>query len=212
MQKWLLSSTLAVGVSFFLFVFMANLIGKPGRGPDITSDRPVIEFGLTKAKPDTPKVRAKIEPKPDKAPPPQRQTVEIDDNTRTVTAAVKFDSTMISPDGIGSIGKHDLTSTILGKPGPGKTDSEAKPIVQIKPLYPIDAARKGIEGWVKLSFSIDKTGSVTNIEILDSSPKRTFDRSARKALKGWRYQAKFVNGAPVIQDNLQVQLDFSLDQ
>lgn len=212
MQKWLLSSTLAVGVSFLLFVFMANLIGTPGRGPVPIEIYPVIDFGLTEAKPDAQKVRPKIEPKPDKAPPPQRQTVEIADNTPTVATTVKFDPTMISPDGIGGIGKPDLGSTILGKPGPGKQDSEAKPIVQIKPLYPIDAARKGIEGWVKLSFSIDKTGSVTNIEVLDSSPKRTFDRSARKALKGWRYQAKFVNGAPVIQDNLQIQLDFSMDQ
>ncbi len=212
MQKWLLSSTLAIGVSFLLFVFMANLIGKPTRGPEIKTDTPVIQFNLTEAKADTKKVRPKIEPKPDKAPPPQRQTVEITDNTPTVTSRVDFDPTMISPNGSIGVGKFSLENTGIGKPGQRNQDGEAKPIVQIKPLYPIDAARKGIEGWVKLSFSIDKTGSVTNIQVLDSSPKRTFDRSARKALKGWRYQAKFVNGAPVIQDNLQVQLDFSMDQ
>ncbi|NQZ05928.1 MAG: TonB family protein [Algicola sp.] len=212
MQKWLLSSTFAVGVSFLLFVFMANLIGKPTRGPATPNDRPIIEFGLTKAKPDIHKVRSKIEPKPDKAPPPKRQTVEISDNTPTVTTTVKFDPTMISPGRTIGVGKPGLIDTGLDKPGQRVKNRDASPIVQIKPLYPIDAARKGIEGWVKLSFSIDKTGSVTNIEVLDSSPRRTFDRSAIKALKGWRYQAKFVNGAPVIQDNLQVQLDFSMDQ
>lgn len=84
--------------------------------------------------------------------------------------------------------------------------------MQIPPQYPIDAAKKGIEGWVKLSFSIDTDGSVTNIQIIDAQPKRIFNRAARSALKRWRYQSKFVNAVPVMQHNMMIQLDFKMEK
>ena len=112
----------------------------------------------------------------------------------------------------GPLGGGSKVNTSLSPFSNNQADSNATPIVQIQPQYPVDAARKGLEGWVKLSFSIDKTGSVSQVQVLDSSPARVFDNAARRALKRWRYKAKFVNGVPMIQDNLQVQLDFTLDQ
>jgi len=78
------------------------------------------------------------------------------------------------------------------QPGPEKL----KPIVKINPKYPHYAAKEGIEGWVSLSFDVSETGGVENIVVLDSSPKRVFDREAKKALRKWKYQPLIFDGRP----------------
>jgi protein TonB len=214
MNKWIIPSslTMAVVVSFCLFAFMASLI-KPVTKVDGPIDAPPAEvmFAVAKQTLETPKVR-KVPPKMAKAtPPPPTQVIEVQDQTTKATSGVKLPGLELG----GGINIDYGTGggpTLLSKQGQNSPDSLATPIIQITPQYPIDAARKGIEGWVKLSFSIDTDGTVTNVQILDSSPKRTFDRAARKALKGWRYKAKFVNATPVMQHNLQVQLDFELEK
>jgi protein TonB len=90
-------------------------------------------------------------------------------------------------------------------------NSEARAIVQIPPKYPILAAKNGIEGWVKLTFTINKLGEVTQIKVLDSSPKRIFDKAAKQALKKWKYRAKKENGRIIEQKNLLIQLDFNME-
>jgi protein TonB len=81
----------------------------------------------------------------------------------------------------------------------------------MQPKYPIDAARNGVEGWVKLVFSIDSSGQVKDVEVIDSQPKRTFDRAAKQALKKWKYKPQVIDGEAVIRQGLQVVLDFKLD-
>lgn len=58
----------------------------------------------------------------------------------------------------------------------------------IQPKYPIQAVRKGLEGWVWAEFDIDKSGAVTNISIIDSHPKNIFTSSLINALSRWRYK------------------------
>jgi protein TonB len=76
----------------------------------------------------------------------------------------------------------------------------------------MDAMRKGIQGWVQLAFDINEIGKVVNITIIDSKPKRIFDKAARRALGKWKYQAKSVDGKSVLQTNRTVQLDFTIDE
>jgi protein TonB len=92
----------------------------------------------------------------------------------------------------------------------GNGDGDVRPIVRVEPKYPIEAARKGIEGWVKLAFSINNLGQVINAEVLEADPKRTFDRAALRALRKWKYKAQVIDGKPVTKDGLFVVLDFKL--
>jgi protein TonB len=89
-------------------------------------------------------------------------------------------------------------------------DGDATPIVRIEPRYPMKAAREGKEGWVQMSFSIDTLGGVTDIKVIKSQPKRIFDREAKKALAKWKYKPKIVDGKPIVQTGLTVQLDFKM--
>ncbi len=207
------SLTMAMVVCFGLFAFMAKLITPPQVTiEEPTSIEPTILFELTDTNPNIDKQPKVLPKKPKATPPPPRQVVEVQQQQTTAATTPNIDSSTFRQ----SIGMsaHQGGSKGLDKPILvfGGNDNEGAPIIRVTPQYPIEAACKGIEGWVKLSFSIDTDGSVTNIQVMDSSPKRTFDRAARKALKAWRYKAKFVNSVPVMQHNLQVQLDFEMEK
>lgn len=94
--------------------------------------------------------------------------------------------------------------------GDNINNREITPIVRVDPSYPIDAARDGIEGYVRLSFSVNQLGSVTDIVVIESSPKRMFDREAKRALAKWKYRPKVHNGDALIQTGLSVVLEFTL--
>ncbi|CAM5203572.1 energy transducer TonB [Alishewanella longhuensis] len=88
----------------------------------------------------------------------------------------------------------------------------ATPLVRAEPRFPTEAARQGISGWVMLNFSIDESGSVTDVSVVAAEPKDIFEREAIRALRRWKYQPQLVEGKAVKQSNLQVQLDFQLQQ
>jgi TonB family protein len=63
------------------------------------------------------------------------------------------------------------------------------------PAYPSDAARKGIEGTVKLFVIVGKEGSVQNVQVL-SGPALLTSVSAA-AVRDWRYSETFLAGQPI---------------
>lgn len=99
----------------------------------------------------------------------------------------------------------------LGDPSSMMRDGDATPIVRIEPRYPVQAARDGLQGWVKLRFSIMEDGSVDDVEVIEAEPRRVFDREAIRALRRWKYSPKVVDGKTMKQTGQQVQLDFTLD-
>ena len=103
-------------------------------------------------------------------------------------------------------------STGLSAPGAGMgRDGDATPIVRIEPKYPIQAARDGKEGYVILSFTINKIGGVEDVTVLEAQPKRVFNKEAKRALRKWKYKPKVVDGKAMKQPGLTVQLDFKMN-
>ena len=70
------------------------------------------------------------------------------------------------------------------------TDYDALPPLLSKsmPTYPPRAERKGIEGWVHVSFEIQPDGSVDNVKVMAGEPERIFDKAAVAAVELWRFQ------------------------
>jgi len=106
---------------------------------------------------------------------------------------------------------------VMALPGPtlatpASADKAATPLVRIEPKYPPAAARDGLNGWVRLRFNIGADGRVTDVKVLAAEPRRVFEQEAMRALKNWKYQPKLENGRAVTQSDLEVQLDFRLDQ
>jgi protein TonB len=64
-----------------------------------------------------------------------------------------------------------------------------KVIKKVPPDFPAEASRKGIStGSVKAKLTIEADGKVSDVEILDSEPKRVFDRAVKSALMDWRFE------------------------
>ncbi len=185
-------------ITFSLFIFMAYLVSSDE--VRITESLPPVFVEVNQNKPDTPlRTRVKKLPEPPVAPKPMPKLITAVDKGTGVTLG---DVISIKP---------PTNTSVIGEI-PIAPDHDARPIVRISPKYPITAARDGIEGWVKLAFDINKLGEVVNISILDSNPKRIFDRAAKQALKKWKYKAKSMAGEFVNQTNQTVQLDFNMDQ
>ncbi len=200
MKKIAIITVLAGITTFGLFAFMAFLISSDK--VNLTTPPDDIPFDIVQLPDETPaqvKVRSKLQP-PTPPPPIVRTSVppEVGDTNPSL---------VYNPPEIKISGNDSNIFTLANK-----ANAEARPLVRVNPKYPIGAARDGIEGWVVLAFDISAIGEVINIAIVDSQPKRTFDKAARQALKKWKYKAKSVDGKAVAQSNFTVQLDFSMAQ
>ncbi|KXI28099.1 energy transducer TonB [Paraglaciecola hydrolytica] len=191
---------MASAITFALFVMMQKLIAFDGE--DLTQPRlsPIIE--LTSDFKENPLIeRPRPKPMPEPLPHPEKTLRIIEQTPDDKTLFVNY-----TPDlKIQDPGLPNNTLLALD-------DSQAIPVVRMEPKYPIDAARAGIEGWVKLLFSIDILGQVQDIQVIEAQPARIFDREAKRALAKWKYKPQVVAGVPQAQQGLMVQLDFKLDQ
>ena len=80
---------------------------------------------------------------------------------------------------------------------------------KVEATYPQRALRQRIEGWVELTFTVTATGDVTDVVVVDSQPRREFDREAVRALGQWKFKPRITNGKPVSASARQ-RLEFKL--
>ncbi|TXY14145.1 energy transducer TonB [Vibrio mimicus] len=96
--------------------------------------------------------------------------------------------------------------------GEFSVNQQVMPLHRVEPNYPAKALQRGVEGYVTLRFNIDELGKTRDIEVVDSNPKRYFEREAMLALRNWKYQPKIVDGKAVVQTGLTVRLEFKLQK
>jgi protein TonB len=106
------------------------------------------------------------------------------------------------------LGSSPETSALAAKlsqaaAAPAGADLPLKLLRPIAPQYPVDAATRGTEGWVELSFTVGPNGRTGSIQVTDSSPHKVFDRAAMDAIAAARYE-------PMPQDQPQVTRDAKL--
>lgn len=88
-------------------------------------------------------------------------------------------------------------------------NSSAIAILKIPPIYPRRAKMLKKEGYVKLELLISKDGSVKTAKIIESKPKKIFDKAALQSVYGWKFKAKIIDGKPVEQMAQQI-MEFKL--
>lgn len=88
--------------------------------------------------------------------------------------------------------------------------SEYVQIVGVPAKYPANLARRGIEGFVEVRFTITKTGDVADIQVVESQPEGLFDRTVFNAVSRYKYQPRIVKGEPVDAPGVVAKLTFKL--
>ena len=92
------------------------------------------------------------------------------------------------------------------------SDRDVVPLVRIAPEYPQRALTRGLEGWVKVQFTITTTGTVKDPIVVDADPKNIFDDAALKSIARWKYNPKVEDGAAVERVGVQTIIRFQLEQ
>ena len=174
---------------------MAYLISNNHDLSLLKSSDEVIDFSMNKTRSRISEKKRELPEEKKKTPPPPPQKIQ---------PAVMPISPLIGDTGISGL-LESLSE------GTGGSYSDIMPIVRINPVYPPTAAMTGTEGWVRLKFTITKSGSVRNIRVLKSFPANIFDRSAVEAISRWKYRPQMENGEPVSITHM-TQLDFVLEQ
>jgi TonB family protein len=74
-----------------------------------------------------------------------------------------------------------------------------KRVREVPPVYPREAERLGIKGWVDVEFTIAPDGTTQDVVVRNAQPQSTFDQAAIDAVKRWRFEPVVRDGAAVPQ-------------
>jgi protein TonB len=204
---FLIAALSAMAVTFGLFLFMHQLISSGGGDRADLGAIAGIHFGPVDI-PDeiaTKSRRKPLRPPPpkDPPPPPKMQISRVDQQVQNmpVMNMPNLDIPLVGGEGMFIGNFHGVDQTAEG---------DIIPIVVIRPIYPREAAISGIEGWVKIEFTITETGTVKNPQVVDAEPARVFNRAAIRALLKWKFKPRVVEGVAVDRRASQI-IDFTLD-
>lgn len=199
--RYALAVGLAVSVTFFLLWGMQVLIKG---GNDVLTDPPkgnVLDFIRLKQE-ETPQKKERKPQKPPKpqTPPPQvepMQMAKANPNANAVSTSFTADVQT----GSGLSGGLSLASS----------DGEYLPLFKVAPIYPRRAQSRGIEGYVILSFTVTKNGSVKDPVVIEAKPESIFDRAAIDAALKFKYRPRVVDGEPMEVSGVQNKITFEID-
>jgi protein TonB len=205
--RLIIAALLAMAVTFGLFLFMHQLISSGGSDRGDLGAIAGIHFGPVDI-PDEIANKSRRKPrKPpppkDPPPPPKMQISRVDQQVRNmpVIDMPNLDLPLVGGEGmfLGNFQQVDQTA-----------EGDIIPVVVIRPVYPRDAAISGIEGWVKIEFTITEAGTVKNPQVVDANPARVFNRAAIRAILKWKFKPRVVDGVAVDRRASQI-IDFTLD-
>ena len=80
--------------------------------------------------------------------------------------------------------------------GSAHAAADVQVVSKVQPEFPKEAAQAGVDrGHVKVRLSLEASGEVSRVEILEANPRRIFDRAVVKTMTQWRFNAGDANRA-----------------
>jgi protein TonB len=171
-----------------------------GRQVDVTQLKEAQRIDFSRLRKDT-EVQTKRDQKVERERPPPTpempkmsfSTSGVENNVATLTPVV---------DARGAMTRMSMSAG---------SDRDVIPLVRIAPDYPPRALSRGLEGWVKVQFTITPTGTVKDPKVVDSMPKEIFDDAALKSIARWRYNPRVEGGVAVERVGVQTIIRFQLE-
>src|SRR5690606_3017776 len=193
--RYLSAPPLGLAMTAVLLWVMQILIAS---GPDAyTTPRPRIELHWISIDPG--KDDPIVEPPPKKLPPPKKAPPDLREK---------------APAGE-PIGVPLPKPTAPLPPGTwrtafGQSNAPLVDVMYVRPVYPVDAAARGMEGFVTVSFDVTELGTVTNVVVLESS-HRIFERAAREAALRSKFRPRVVDGTAQATTGIVRRYRFELE-
>lgn len=198
LSRYFISFQLAALITFGLFFAMQSLISNDEIILSEPRERPKVIFG---------KVRGIVEPTDDIVPPilteipkpPETQNVPVD-NGGSISPVV---DTFLS----------DVK--LISKPSKGSggsviTEGDFVAILMPGPKYPTDLAEKGVEGFVRVRYTVTEIGTTENVTVVSSS-NRSFERSAVRAAEKFKFKPRIEDGKAILVPDVYNMIEFQLE-
>ncbi|WP_347507459.1 energy transducer TonB [Pseudomonas anguilliseptica] len=210
-----LSFVAACVMALALFGLMLYMVAPPSSKP---SEEPLTVANFVRLDGDSSDTATRTRqqaPQPPQAQPPQTQTPST---PMTATPSANLPAldlpvpSLSSGIAVNSAPTPSLTGLAAGASAPsapapsdaggqpGGPESEVMPLNDVSPDYPRYALQRGIEGHVKLAFTINRVGAVENLRVIEASPQNVFEREARRAAVRWRFALRTESGLAVARE------------
>jgi len=188
-----MAALLALGVNILLFALLPGMRTAPRRAEEMIRLRPVTMVRLEEMTPPPPP-EAPREPENQEKPPEPRLDLPIDPTPVHTASAPTL---KVGP------GLPELDTTAF-TPSPGdmvfgesQLDKPPMPTHKVSPIYPFRAKRLGLSGSVTVRFLVEKSGSVCDLEIVNSTPPGVFDKAVFDAVNRWTFNPGEITGEKV---------------
>lgn len=198
-MRTLFASAIAVVVTALLFLLMQALIKSDVLLADEAPPQPVV--AVVEAPPEPPEPpESPVEP-PKLQPTPPGITTEL---------AVLLPSPAVQPVPFHPPGRDPLPTlqTTLSSTSAG----DPIPIAAFPPQYPHAQLLSGTEGWVRIGFTIEADGSVSDASVVDAHPRRgLFDAAALNAIERWRFKPRRNDAGEPVESRAAYTIEFTID-
>ena len=135
--------------------------------------------------------------------PVERIKTELQEKTMPTTAGKQSDTLPLHT-AVAGFAKHTSPSNTTQPQTPAYLDNP-------KPLYPLAAKRRGMQGNVLLLVTVGSTGTATQISVKKSSGFRLLDRAAKEAVGAWQFVPATKDGVS-IEAIVEIPVRFELVQ
>ncbi len=82
----------------------------------------------------------------------------------------------------------------------------------VDPVYPMSAAKNGVQGYVMLSYDLNDKGKPTNVKVIEEFPRRIFSISAKRALLASQFEISNENNEAVSVQGLVRKYVYELEE
>lgn len=204
MIRLFLALPLAGALGLALFSFMAWMVDNGHQRSPGESETLSFNMVMVEQEQEVQRRQRAVPEKPEMPePPPEAQTSQSQAEVTPLNSMSSLPSLDLNTS-IDGLAINAPTFSDFG------SNQQAMPLYRVEPRYPAKALKRGAEGFVIMSFTIDETGRPVDIKVTDANPRRMFEREAMRALKNWKYQPKVVDGKAIAQVGQTVKLEFKL--
>ena len=202
--RYPVSALTGTGVAVLMLWLMQLLVTSPTQQLPTVETIRSIEFVRLKREENLQLKERQPPPPPERSVPPPRLRLDLHTEVKPVVPRLNMTMNLDIPLNLGE-------GPSLGPQIAGQVDSGFIPLSRQPPEYPYKAARRGIEGWVRVAFDVTATGNVENVEVIESDPPGVFNIAASRAVLRWRFKPRIVNGEAVPGKASQI-VEFKLNQ